>query len=143
MGFVALAIGAVASVVGTIKSAKAQRKSLRFQRQQQALQTRRSRRQAIREFQIRRASAISGAVGAGSFGGSGSFGGIGALGSQLGEQLGFSTQSSGISSEINRAEQSNIAGQTLSGLGGTAFNLGLQTGGVEQFRQRFGNSGGS
>lgn len=126
---IALAVvGAVSSVVGTVKSAKAQKKSLALQKQQQAVQTRRSRRQAIREFQVRRAAAVSGAVGSGAFGGSGSSGGIGSLGSQLGESLGFSSQLSGLSAGINRAEGQAITGNTLSGLGGFAFGAGVQAG---------------
>ena len=136
MAIAALVVGAVASVVGTVKSASAQRKSLRAQRQQQAVQTRRSRRASIREAQIRRATAVSGAVGAGSFGGSGSQGGIGSIASQLGNNLGFSTQMSGLSDRINAAERSNITGQAIAGLGNFAFQTGLQLGGA----QAFGNS---
>ena len=123
-----MVVGAIASVVGTVKAAQAQRKSLALQKRQQEVQTRRSRRQAIREFQIRRAAAISGAIGAGSMGGSGSFGGIGSLGSQLGESMGFSTQMSGLSSAINAQERKAISGQSIASLGSFAFNAGLSMG---------------
>ena len=128
MAPIALVIVAVASVVGTVKAARAQKKSLALQKQQQEVQTRRSRRQAIREFQIRRAAAVSGAVGAGTMGGSGSFGGIGSLGSQLGESMGFSTQMSGLSSAINAQERKAISGQSIASLGSFAFNAGLSMG---------------
>lgn len=125
MAPVAMVIGAVASVVGTIKSARAQKRSLALQKKQQEVETRRSRRQAIREMQIRRATAVASAGGAGAATGSGAQGGIGSLSSQLGEGLGYSTQMSGLSSQINAAERSAISGQTLAGLGNFAFNTGL------------------
>lgn len=138
MAPIAMVVGAVASVVGTVKSAKAQKKSLALQKQQQEVQTRRSRRQAIREMQIRRAASVSGAVGAGTFGGSGSMGGIGSLGSQLGESLGFSTQMSGLSEGINAAERSSITGQTIAGLGSTVFNMGQGAAQAGGFKPYFG-----
>ena len=125
MAPVALVIGAVASVVGTVKAAKAQKRSLALQKRQQEVQARRSRRQSIREFQVRRAAAVAGAQGSGAAGGSGSLGGIGSLGSQLGEKLGFSTEMSGLSSAITAQEQKAVSGQTLAGLGNFAFNAGL------------------
>ena len=73
-------------------------------------------------MQLQRASAVAGSVGAGSFGGSGSMGGIGSLGSQLGEQMGFSTQMSGLSSGINQAQRSQQTWGGIAQLGQMGFN---------------------
>lgn len=124
MAPVAMVVGAVATVVGTVKSAQARQQQVRLQERQQTVATRRSRRQAVRQMQLQRASAVAGSVGAGSFGGSGSFGGIGSLGSQLGEQMGFSTQMSGISSGINMAQRKAVTWDTIGQLGQMAFNYG-------------------
>lgn len=126
---VLMAVGLVGQLIGARKSAKAQKESLRLQKEQQAVQTRRSRRSQIREMQIRRASAMAGAEGAGTSTGSGAMGGIGSLGSQLGANMGFSTQMSGLSAGINAAEQKNISGQFISGMGQLAFNAGSTFGG--------------
>lgn len=95
-------IGAVASVVGTVASISASRKAAAAQQKQQQLQRRRSSRQAIREAQIRRSQAIATAQGAGALGSSAVAGGVGSLQSQLGEQMGFSSQYSALSNIVTQ-----------------------------------------
>lgn len=106
-------IGAVASVVGTVASISASRKAAKAQQKQQQLQRRRSSRQAIREAQIRRAQTVATAQGAGALGSSAVAGGTGSLTSQVGEQLGFSSQYSALS---NIVTQQNQRAQTFSAL---------------------------
>jgi len=120
----ALIIGAISSVAGTVMSVKAGRKAARASAQQQEVVTRQSRRQAIRQAQLARASALTGAQGAGAGGGSGALGGIGALSSQLGGQLGVASQLSGLSGQINKANLQGQLGQGLSSIGGSLFNYG-------------------
>lgn len=139
---IALAVGAAATVGGTLYAANQQRRAAsaaerqaEAQQQQQTVATRRSRRQAIRRQQIARAQAISSAQGSGSLRSSGASGGIGALTSQLGEQLGYSSQQSNLSGIISE-ESRNIAeanqaaqlGSSIAGLGQSAMTFGMNRG---------------
>jgi len=126
--FTALALGAAASTIGTLSSISGQRKAAKAQQQQQALATQRSRRQAIRQAQLQRAQATATAQGQGSLGSSGAIGGIGALGSQLGEQFGFSTQMSGLSANIASGQKQASFGQGLAQLGAFGVNYGMSQG---------------
>lgn len=128
----ALVISAVAGVAGTVLSYTQQNKQAKLQQRQQALATRRSRRQAIRQAQITRAQATASAQGAGALQSSGARGGIGAIGSQLGEQLGFSTQMSGLSRDIASAASKASLFGSIGQLGFTAFS---SLGGFEQLQQ--------
>lgn len=119
-----MAIGAVASVVGVANQAKANRRAAQLQEEQQQLNTARSRRQAIRQNQIRRATAISQAEALGAGGGSGAAGGIGSLSSQLGEQFGFSTAMSGLSRGISREMGRAQTAQAVASIGGSVYNFG-------------------
>jgi len=125
---IALAVagaGLVASGAGTYMSYRGQKKAAEAQAQQQALSVRRSRRQAIREAQIRRAqtTAVTGA--AGGLTGSGYAGGIGSLGSQLATNFGFGTQMSGLSSVVNQGMQQAGVGSAISSIGNLATQAGL------------------
>lgn len=125
---VALVIGAVASVAGTVMAYRGQKKAAAAQREQQAVATRRSRRQGIREMQIRRAQAIASAQASGTLGSSGAAGGIGGLSSQLGSDMGYSTQMSGLSARISAGAAQASRGQALAGLGGAAMQFGFNQG---------------
>lgn len=119
------AIGAVTTVAGTVAQLSQQRKATSAQKEQQALVTRRNRRQAIRAAQIQRAQSVASAQGAGVLSGSGAQGGIGALSSQLGSELGFSTQGSGLSAQIASAQSKANTFGSVAGLGGAIFNFGM------------------
>jgi type II secretory pathway pseudopilin PulG len=125
---VALVIGAVATVAGTVMSYRGQKKAARAQQLQQAVATRRSRRQAVREMQIRRAQAVASAQASGTLGSSGAAGGIGSLTSQLGSEMGFSTQMSGLSADISSGMAQANRGGAIAGLGGAAMQFGLDRG---------------
>ena len=125
---VALAIGAVASVAGAVTAYRGQKKAAQAQQQQQAVSTTRSRRQAIRASQIQRAQAIASAQGAGTLSSSGVAGGIGGLSSQLGSEMGFSTQMSGLSQLISSGLAQASRGQAIAGLGGAAMQYGMYRG---------------
>lgn len=128
MGPLALLLGAVLSVGGTVGAISAQNRAARLQQRQEQLTTQRNRRQAIREFQIQRAQATAGAVASGAGGGSGMAGGIGGLSSQLGSDLGFGTQMSGLSSNINRASRAANFYSGLATVGGGLFNYSVNMG---------------
>ena len=117
-------IGATASVVGTVQSNRAQKKAAGAQRQQQQLQSRRSQRQAVREAQIRRAQGQVQAGALGVTGGSGLAGGQASLSSQLGGNIGFAGQMSGLSQEISMQQGRAQQGQALAGLGVQVFKNG-------------------
>lgn len=127
-------IGAVATVGGTLYSVKQQQKAAQLQQRQQELATRRSQRQAIREAQIRRAQTLASSQALGVSGGSSSVsGGLASLGSQVGGALGFSSQMSGLSGQISEATNRAAIGSAIAGIGGTAFNLGVNFGGADRF----------
>jgi len=125
---IALGIGAAASVAGTVMSYEARKKSSKLQAQQQAISTRHSRRQTIRQAQIARAQTIASASAQGATGSSAALGGVGSLGSQLGTEMGFSGVMSGLSAGINRANQQANTYSGLAQLGGTLFNYGRSQG---------------
>jgi len=112
------AIGAIATVVGTVASIDAQNKASAAQQEQQTLTTRRSRRQAIREGQIRRAQAIASAQGAGSLQSSGAAGGIGSISSQVGETLGYQSQYGALSNVITAQSQQAAFWGDVASIGG-------------------------
>lgn len=105
MGQFALVASAIAGVVGTVASVSAQKKAADLANKQQALQNRRSQRQALREAQIRRAQATSASVAGGSNFGSGLAGGLSSLSSQLGSNMGYAAQMSGLNAGISNLEQ--------------------------------------
>lgn len=128
MGPLALFLGAVLSVGGTVGAISQQNRAARLQQRQEQLNTQRNRRQAIREFQIQRAQATAGAVAAGAGGSSGMAGGIGGLSSQIGADLGFGTQMSGLSTDINRATRAANFYSGLSGVGQGLFGYAINQG---------------
>jgi hypothetical protein len=115
------AVSGAAAVVGTIQSGRERRKAARLSQEQQAVATRRSRRQAIRQTQIRRAQAVASAQAGGSLTGSGAAGGIQGISSQLGSELGFSTQMSGLSAQIGRAQSRAALFGDIAQLGSIGF----------------------
>lgn len=127
---IAAVIGAVATVAGTVASIKGQKKAAGIQRQQQAVATRQSRRQAIRQAQFSRAQSVATASATGAEGSSAALGGQGSIGSQLGSQFGFSTQMSGLSAQLGAAQSSVARSNAIASIGGTAFNFGASRGGL-------------
>ena len=125
-------VGAVTSVVGTVASISAQNRAANAQEKQQELASRRSRRQAIREMQIRRAQAIQSSIGTGSAFGSGFSGGIGALSSQLGSEMGYASQQSALSGVVTDASRRAGMWSGIASLGTAAFNAG---GGFSAFQR--------
>lgn len=124
MGPVAAVIGAVATVGGTVMQYNAQRKAAKAAQRQQNLSTQRSNRQAIREAQLQRAQAIAAGASMGALGGSALAGGLGSLGSQLGSGLGFSSQMSGLSADIEKFQQRAATWGAVAGMGSSLFQLG-------------------
>ena len=124
MGAFGAVIGAVSSVGGTIASLRAGK----LQRQQQTLATRQSQRQAVREAQIRRAQTLAAGQALGVGASSGVAGGVYSLGSQLGGALGFSSQMSGLSSQISM----NQSRSAFAGLGADLFQM---SGGLNALRK--------
>lgn len=115
------AVSAVATVGGTVMAYREQKKVADAQRTQQGLATTRSNRESIREAQLRRAMAIASASSMGALGGSALAGGLGSLGSQLGSGLGFSTQMSALSSNINKASQKAETWGAVASMGSTLW----------------------
>ena len=111
------AAGLALAAAGTYMSYRGQKKAADAAQKQQQITSRRSKRQAIREAQIRRAQTLAAAGGAGGLTGSAVAGGIGSLGSQLASNFGYSSQMSGLSSLINMGQQQAGFGKGLQALG--------------------------
>ncbi len=124
MGPVLAVIAAVATIGGTIMSHNAQRKASEASRRQQELATQRSSREAIREAQIARAQAIAAASSMGAMGGSALAGGVSSLGSQLGSGLGFSSQMSSLSAQIEKYQQRASTWGAVASMGSSLFQAG-------------------
>lgn len=124
----ALVIGAVAAVGGTAFSMIQQSKAAKARRRQERNANRRSRRQALREAQIKRAQAfnIANQFGAGQ---SSAVGGIGAVTSQAGEAVGFASQQGALSNIISKSTELAGIGSGVAGLGMQAMQFGLSQGG--------------
>lgn len=125
---IAMVVGAVASIVGTGISYVQQRKAAKLSQQQEALASRRSRVQAIRAAQIQRAQAVASAQASGAMDSSGEKGGIGSLSSQLGAELGFSNQMSGLSAGISSAMGRAQTGGAIANIGGSLYGWGVNRG---------------
>ena len=132
MGPVAAVIGAVATVGGTVMQYSAQKKAAKAAQRQQNLSTQRSNRQAIREAQLQRAQAIAAGASMGALGGSALAGGLGSLGAQLGSGLGFSSQMSSLSNDINKFQQRAATWGAIAGIGGSLFQAGDGFDGLEK-----------
>jgi len=124
MGPVAAVIGAVATVGGTVMQMSAQKKAAAASKRQQDLSTTRSNRQSIREAQLQRAQAIAAGASMGAIGGSAMAGGLGSLGSQLGSGLGFSSQMSGLSADIEKFQNRAATWGAVASMGGALFQAG-------------------
>lgn len=134
MGPIAAVIGAVASVGGTVMAYSSQKKAAKAQRQQQDLATTRSNRQSIREAQLQRAQAVAAGASLGAIGGSAMAGGLSSLGSQLGSGLGFSSQMSGLSANIEKFQQRAQTWGAIASMGSSLFQMG---GGFDGIRSTF------
>ena len=123
-----------ATVAGVAGQAKTQKKITEQQQQQQKLQVQQQRRQAIRQAQLQRAQASVAAQAYGAGGGSAISGGLSSLGSQIGGQLGFSSQMSGISRNITALQGDYAKWGAIGELGA----IGFQTfGGSNTFMTAF------
>lgn len=110
--------GATAGIVGTVKAGKATRKAVAAQQRSQELQAKRQRRAAIRSNILASARARASAQAAGTAQSSGLSGAIGAGRSQLGAELGFGTQMSGLSANISKF---NMQAQTYGDIAKLGF----------------------
>jgi hypothetical protein len=127
---ITLVVGAVAAA-GTAKSISLQKKAAAASNRQQELVAARDRRQAIREAQIRRAQGLASSQAMGVGGSSLTGGGSSSIGSQVGSTLGFSSQMSGLSSNITRLSSKASMYGDIAGLAGMGFNA---LGGFEQLK---------
>lgn len=114
-------LGATAAVAGTAVSIKQGKEASAATRRQQGLSARRSQRQAIRESQIRRAQSQVQAGAMGVTAGSGLAGGQASLSSQLGSNIGFAGQMSGLSQQISMAQSRAQTAGAVADLGMQAF----------------------
>ena len=126
-----------ATIAAVSGQAKAQKQITEQQQQQQKLQVQQQRRQAIRQAQLQRAQASVAAQAYGAGGSSAIGGGISSLGSQLGGQLGFSSQMSGISRNITALQGDYAKWGAIGELGSVGFGL---TGGSNTFMTAFDKS---
>ena len=118
---IVMAAAAVVGAVSSVRSANAQKKAGQASQRQQEVQSSASRRAAIREMQIKRAQTLAGSQAAGVSGGSGIAGGLSSLSSQVGANLGYSSQMSGLSKEISMYNMQAQTSGAIAGIAGTVF----------------------
>ena len=118
-------VGGVVGVAGTVQAGRAAKKSSRLQQRAQDLQQKRQRRAAIRSNMIASARARSSAEASGVAQSSGLQGALGAGRSQLGAELGFGTQMSGLSGQITELGIKQQRASQIAGLGFSAMKFGL------------------
>jgi len=133
-----VAAGAVAGVAGTVQAGKAARRSARLQQRAQELQQRRQRRAAIRSNMIASARAKASAEASGVAQSSGLQGAVGAGRSQLGSELGFGTQMSGLSGQITELGIKEQRASQIAKLGFSVANFGLSQQGQGLAKNMFG-----
>lgn len=126
---VALAATAVAGTAYSInqqeKAASASRAAAATRQRQQEVQATRSRRAGVREAQRRRAMLRSQAQALGAVGGSGFSGAIGSISSQLGSNLGFSTQMTGMSRDITQFGMQEATALSNAQVGSSVASLAM------------------
>ncbi len=127
------AYGAVAGVVGTVKAGNAAKKSARLQQRSQELQQKRQRRAAIRSNMIASSRARASAQASGVAQSSGLQGAVGSGRSQLGSELGFGTQMSGLSGQITELGIKQQRYEQIASLGFSAMNFGMSQQGQNMF----------
>jgi len=111
---------AILGAVAQVASMSAQNKANKAAQRQQAVKASFERRQAVRQTQIQRAQMQASGEAMGGQGGSALAGGIASLSSQLGTNLGYGTEMSGISRQINMY---NARASMWSGIAGLADGL--------------------
>jgi hypothetical protein len=121
VGAISAVAGAGAAVIGTVQAGKAQKRAAAEQQKQQEISNRRQQRAAIREAQIRRAQGLASAQATGVVGSSVTGGGVASLGSQVGSTLGFSSQMSGLSSNITDLTQKALTWGSVAQIGGSIY----------------------
>jgi hypothetical protein len=130
-----VAAGAVAGVVGSVKAGNAAKKSARLQQRAQDLQQKRQRRAAIRSNMIASSRARASAQASGVVQSSGLQGAVGSGRSQLGSELGFGTQMSGLSGQITELGIKEARANQLASLGFSAMNFGMSAQGQQMAKQ--------
>tara|TARA_B110000483_G_C18157443_1_gene527946 strand:+ start:1116 stop:1622 length:507 start_codon:yes stop_codon:yes gene_type:complete len=121
--------GAVAGVAGAVKAGKAAKESARLQQRAQDLQQKRQRRAAIRSNMVASAKARASAQASGVAQSSGLQGAIGSGRSQLGAEIGYGTQMSGLSGQITELGIKQARYSQISNLGFGAMKFGLSEAG--------------
>ena len=136
-----IAAGAVAGIAGTIKAGKAQRRAADAQTRASNLQAKRQRRAAIRQNILASARARASAQASGVAQSSGLAGGVGAGKSQLGAELGFGTQMSGLGAEVSyfqgQAQKFSDIAKIGFGIASTTASYGSKIGeGITAYQNR-------
>jgi hypothetical protein len=124
--------GAVAGVAGSVKAGKAGKAAVQIQQKAAKLTSKRQRRAAIRSNMIATARARASAQAAGTSQSSGLSGAVGSGRSQLSGALGYSTQQSGLSSQVTALGQKQAKYSQIGDLGFKALGYGLSAGGQAQ-----------
>ena len=138
IALIASIAGGVSAVAGTgysiiqgQQAASASKRAERLRAQQLRLESNRRRREAIREFQLKRSTALSNITGAtgSTLGGGSAIGGLGGFASNLGTQINTIDQATGIGEGIfaanaaySQASANSQAGSGLASFGQSLFN---------------------
>lgn len=106
------------------KQRSAQKKRQRLLEQKQRADTRRARRQALREARIARGSVVNQGANSGVLGSSGALGAVASINSQAGSNFGYLSQTQNINAGIGAANQSAISAQGFASIGSGLTRLG-------------------
>lgn len=128
LGGLLTAGGIATSIIGGVRASSASRRAEKLREQQLRLESTRRRREAIRQFQLQRATALSNITGAtGSvLGGGSAIGGLGGLTSNLSTQLNTISQAEDIGTGIFKANADYASAQGLQSIGGGMQSFGGQ-----------------
>lgn len=135
-------VGTGVSVIGAIQQNKAAKWAEALRKKQMDLESSRERRNAIRQAQIARATAMSNAVSQGAEGGSGLAGGLGQISNRANQNVLGINQGQEIGAGLFRANQQISSAQTLQSIGSGISGFGNYIAGAFEPTQRVAKNSG-
>ena len=127
IAIVGLAISAAAaagSAYVSYKSGKEAKKQAKEEKSRAELEQRRARLKTIREGRVKRAESLNAGASQGTMGSSGLSGGLASVGSQVGTELGFSTQVGAINDNIFKSSMKQAKFQQMGSIFGGIGQIG-------------------
>lgn len=124
VGAAATAVGVGTQVVGAVQAARGEKKAEALREAQMNLESRRERRNIVRQAALARASAVTSAQSQGAQDGSGLQGGLSQITSQAGNATVATNQNNQLGSAMFGANRMISSGNTMASIGGGISSLG-------------------